>query len=88
MVNAWSGGFQASVALTNEGSGAVQGWQLRIDTPYEITQIWNAEIVSHDAAGYVIRNAAWNGGIAEDATVSFGFLGQGAGALASLDLVL
>ncbi|WP_219929656.1 cellulase family glycosylhydrolase [Teichococcus aestuarii] len=88
VVNAWAGGFQASVALTNEGSGAVQGWQLRIDTPYEITQIWNAEIVSHDAAGYVIRNAAWNGGIAEDATVSFGFLGQGAGALASLDLVL
>lgn len=88
VVNAWSGGFQASVVLANEGQAAVQGWQLRIDTPYEITQIWNAEIVSHDAEGYLIRNASWNAAIAEDATVSFGFLGNGAGALAALDLVL
>jgi chitinase len=36
--------------------------------------------VSHDAAGYVIRNAAWNGALAEDATASFGFIGLGQGA--------
>ena len=43
----------------------------------EITDIWNAVIVSHDANGYVVKNAAWNGTIAHDGETSFGFVAAG-----------
>src|SRR5207302_10580507 len=53
------------------------GWQIAIDMPYQITDIWNAKIVSHDANGYVIGSADWNGRIAHDGDVSFGFGASG-----------
>ena len=53
------GGFNAAVRSITTGEPS--GWQLEIETHSEITSIWNAEIVSHDASGYVVRNAAWNG---------------------------
>jgi aryl-phospho-beta-D-glucosidase BglC (GH1 family) len=76
----WGSGFGGQVVVRNEGADPVQGWLLRLNMPWEIREIWSAEIVSHDAAGYVIRNAAWNGALAEDATASFGFIGLGQGA--------
>ncbi len=72
VVDSWNSGFNASVTIHNEGA-ATSGWQLEIDTPLTITSIWNAEIVSHDAEGYVIRNAAYNAAIGADQSVSFGF---------------
>ena len=76
VVDSWSGGFNAAVTIHNDG-GAISGWQLEIETHSEITSIWNAEIVSHDASGYVIRNAAWNGKVDAEADVSFGFTATG-----------
>ena len=77
VVNSWSGGFQGGVTLDNDGAGAMSGWQVRIDMTNEITDIWNAVIVSHDANGYVVKNAAWNGTIAHDGEASFGFVAAG-----------
>ncbi len=45
--------------------------------PNEISSIWNAQILSHDADGYVIGNAAWNGTVGADAEISFGFTATG-----------
>ncbi|MCI0754186.1 cellulase family glycosylhydrolase [Teichococcus vastitatis] len=87
VANAWGGGFQGSVAVQNHGPVPVNGWSLRLDMPFEITQIWNAEIVSHDAAGYLIRNLAWNGTLADEQSASFGFIGTGSGSAAQVDLV-
>ena len=56
---------------------ATRGWQIAIDMPYQITNIWNATIVSHDANGYVIGGAAWNGQIAHDGETDFGFTASG-----------
>ncbi len=85
VVDSWNSGFNASVSIHNEGA-ATSGWQLEIDMPYQITSIWNAEIVSHDADGYVIRNAAWNGAIGADAEISFGFTGAGQINLSQVDI--
>ena len=76
VVDSWNGGFNAAVTIHNDG-GAISGWQLEIETLSEITSIWNAEIVSHDASGYVVRNAAWNGKVDAEADVSFGFTATG-----------
>lgn len=77
VVNSWTGGFNGSVTLENDGASATAGWQVRIDMTNQITDIWNAEIVSHDASGYVIKNASWNGTIGHDGEANFGFVASG-----------
>ena len=78
IVNSWSGGFNGSVTLENDGTAATTGWQVKIETTNQITDIWNAVIVSHDASGYVVGNASYNGAIAHDGETSFGFVATGA----------
>jgi len=87
VVDSWNGGFNAAVSLHNHGE-AVSGWQLEIETQSEITSIWNAEIVSHDASGYVVRNAAWNGKVDAEADVSFGFTATGPADPAKFDFLI
>lgn len=77
IVNSWSGGFNGSVTLENDGTSDVTAWQVRIETSNQITDIWNAVIVSHDASGYVIGNTSYNGTIAHDGAISFGFVATG-----------
>ncbi|QTL02897.1 cellulase family glycosylhydrolase [Aquabacter sp. L1I39] len=76
VVDSWSNGFNATIVIENEGA-AVKGWQVHVDMPYQIENIWNAKIISHDASGYVIGNADWNGAIGAGGEVSFGFVGVG-----------
>ena len=77
IVNSWSGGFNGSVTLENDGPSNVTGWQVKIETSNQITDIWNAVIVSHDSSGYVVGNASYNGTIAQDGEISFGFVATG-----------
>lgn len=79
MADSWNGGFNASVALFNDAASATAGWQVEVDTAFQITDIWNAQILSHDASGYVIGNAAWNGAIAHAGNTNFGFVASGQG---------
>jgi aryl-phospho-beta-D-glucosidase BglC (GH1 family)/cellulase/cellobiase CelA1 len=76
VVNSWSGGFNGSITVENDGA-ATSGWQVRIEMSHQITDIWNAVILSHDAQGYVVGNASWNGTIAHDGDTSFGFVASG-----------
>lgn len=87
-VDGWNTGFNASITVANGTADAVHGWQIEIEMPYEISNIWNAEIVSHDADGYVIRNAAWNGDVAANGSVNFGFIGTGPGTASEIDLLV
>lgn len=76
LTDEWTDGFNAAVTLT-AGAGGFQGWTLSFMANFLITQIWNAEIVSHVGDVYVVRNTSWNGTVAADESVSFGFLGSG-----------
>ncbi len=76
LVDSWNSGFNGSVLVHNEGD-ATSAWQIVIEMPYQITDIWNAEILSHDGNVYVIGPAAWNGTIAHDGETSFGFVASG-----------
>ena len=87
VTNAWNSGFQGAVTVHNEGTTTVSGWEFELRISSEITQIWNAEIVSRTSTGYIIHNAAWNGGIAGDGEVSFGFLASGQVNPAQVDFV-
>lgn len=74
VVDNWGAGFNASVSLT-AGAGGLNGWAITFVADFEITQIWNAEIVSRVGNVYTIRNAPWNGTVPEGQLIQFGFLG-------------
>ncbi|MGB7441210.1 MAG: glycoside hydrolase family 9 protein [Coleofasciculaceae cyanobacterium] len=69
----WGQGFTGNISIANTGNEDLNDWVLEFDFPYEITNIWNAEIVSREGDRYTIRNAGWNGDIAEGSGASFGF---------------
>ena len=62
-----------NVALTNLGSGPWKNWTVEFDAGFEITNLWNGEIVSRVGTRYVVKAASWNGVVAPGASVSFGF---------------
>ncbi|MGH2341568.1 cellulase family glycosylhydrolase [Segnochrobactraceae bacterium EtOH-i3] len=87
-VDGWTTGFNGSVTISNATAQTVHGWEIEIEMPYEISNIWNAEIVSHSGDSYVIRNASWNGDVVANGSVNFGFIGSGPGTASEIDLVL
>ncbi|HQS45856.1 MAG TPA: cellulose binding domain-containing protein, partial [Xanthobacteraceae bacterium] len=68
----WGSGFVASMTV-EAGPSALNGWTVEFDSAFTITNIWNAEIVSHVGTHYVVRNAAWNGTVGAGKEVAFGF---------------
>src|SRR5262249_14941221 len=72
IVSNWGSGFTGSMSV-GAGSAALNGWTVEFDASFNITSIWNADIVSHVGSHYVVRNAAWNGSVAGGHETSFGF---------------
>jgi hypothetical protein len=86
IVNQWGNGFQADIAITNESSGPIAGWNLTwtFNSGEQFGSGWNA---TFNASGSSVSasNAAghWNGTIgANGGTVSFGFQGTHNGTVA------
>ncbi|MGW2047241.1 extracellular catalytic domain type 1 short-chain-length polyhydroxyalkanoate depolymerase [Streptomyces sp. NPDC001858] len=72
--NAWNTGLTASVTLTNTGATAVSGWQLGFTLPAGqiITNGWGATYAPVSGA-VTATNAAYNGAIAPNASVTIGY---------------
>ena len=73
--NQWNGGFVAEATFTP--NVATDGWTISFTSTAEITNVWNAEIVSKDGDVYTIKNVSYNGGLAAGQEVSFGFQAAG-----------
>ncbi|MEV4119729.1 PHB depolymerase family esterase [Micromonospora sp. NPDC049645] len=73
-VNAWNTGLTESLTITNTGAGAVNGWSLVFTLPggQTITSSWNASY-SPNSGQVTARNAAYNGSIPANGSVSIGF---------------
>ncbi|WBB81481.1 glycoside hydrolase family 6 protein [Micromonospora sp. WMMD882] len=73
--NAWTGGFTVEIRVTNRSS-AVNGWTIAFTagSGVRLTSGWNGEW-SQSGQQLTVRNAAWNGSLANGATVSVGFQG-------------
>lgn len=76
VVDDWGSGFNASAVLKNTDNTAINGWTLTFEWPYEITQIWNAQLVSKKGNLYTIKNVSWNAKIPARGQIDFGFLGK------------
>ncbi|AFY61366.1 glycoside hydrolase family 9 protein [Synechococcus sp. PCC 6312] len=76
IVSDWNSGFTGNFNITNRATQTVNGWTLKFDAPFTITNIWNAEIVSRQGNTYTIKNASFNGTLNPNQTISFGFNGN------------
>nr|MCH9760645.1 cellulase family glycosylhydrolase [Actinomycetes bacterium] len=74
----WGSGHVASITLTPGQS--IDGWTLEFDTPAQITNMWNADIVSSTDGHYVVKNAAWNGAVGAGKSVELGYQATPGGA--------
>ena len=79
VTESWNGGFLADITVVNDATPIEGGWTLAFDAPFQIKNIWNAEIVSQSGSHYVIRNMPWNGNLGPNATTTFGIDVAGAG---------
>lgn len=67
----WPGGFGATIAITNTGTAAWNGWTLTFAfaNGQTITQLWNGS-VSQTGSNVTVTNASYNGSVAAGASVS------------------
>lgn len=72
----WTGGFTASISITNTGSSAISGWNLTFAFPgdQKITNAWNATI-SQSGASVAATNVSYNAVISPGSAISLGFQG-------------
>jgi lysophospholipase L1-like esterase len=75
VTNQWSGGFGADVTVTNLGD-PITAWTLTwtYAAGQSVTQAWNA-IVTQSGTAVTARNVSYNGSIATNGSVGFGFNG-------------
>ena len=73
----WEGGFNGEIKITNLTNAVIENWQIQMEFPQEIINIWNAAIESHEGTVYNIRNAGNNNNvnIPVGESVTFGFSG-------------
>lgn len=75
----WEGGAQYGIVITNVSSEPVNAWQVSLDLPFDIAQLWSAALVADEGARVSMRNVDWNGAIAPGESVDFGFIADEGG---------
>lgn len=72
--SAWSTGLTASVTITNTGTSSVNGWQLGFTLPagQTVTNGWGATYTP-SSGSVTATNAAYNGTLAPNASVTIGY---------------
>ncbi|GAA4514224.1 cellulose binding domain-containing protein [Actinoallomurus oryzae] len=79
--NAWSGGFTATVTVTNTGDRTLTGWSADWTFPagQTVQNAWNATVTQSGRSAHAV-NASYNGALAPGAATTFGFQGTGSAA--------
>lgn len=72
----WSGGFGASIVITNTGTTTINSWTLKFSfaNGQTITQLWNG-VSTQSGSAVTVTNLSYNGTLAPGATVNPGFNG-------------
>ena len=72
----WLPGFGGEITVKNTtGAAITSGWVLEFDSNFDMTSIWNAEIVSRVGNRYTVKSLSWNGSLANGSTLKFGLNG-------------
>ena len=73
VTNQWPGAFIGEFVLTNTSDKPLENWILKFNFEHEITNMWNAQIVTHEANSYIIKNMGYNQDIAVGSSLNIGF---------------
>jgi Cellulose binding domain len=75
-VSQWSGGFVASVTISNGGTSAINGWTRAFTFPggQKITNSWNG-VVTQSGQSVSIGNESYNASIPAGSSTQLGFQG-------------
>ncbi len=81
VTESWDSGYTASLAITQTGSLALDGWQIDFDLPadHQIQTLWDG-ILEVSGSHASVRNEPYNAALAPGQSVSVGFVAQHAGA--------
>ncbi len=86
VVNQWTGGFQGSITITNNGTTVMNGWTVAWQySANKITSSWNATLTGSNP--YSATALSWNSTIQPGQSVSFGVQGDTNGTLAEAPIV-
>ena len=71
----WTDGSTNDITIQNTGNTVINGWTVTFDAAFQITDVWNAQLVSHVGTTYTIRNIPgfWNARITPGTSIDFGF---------------
>ncbi|MEV4636797.1 beta-1,3-glucanase family protein [Actinoplanes sp. NPDC049548] len=74
----WGSGWQGSVTITNGGPSAMKSWKVEFDLPAGATigSFWEADMAA-SGQHRTFTSRPWNGEVAVDGKVTFGFIGAG-----------
>jgi len=86
VANEWNTGFQGNITVTNNGTTAINGWNVGWQyTNNKITSSWNATLSGSNP--YTATNLDWNKTIQPGQSVSFGVQGDKNGSTAEKPVI-
>lgn len=82
IVNQWSGGFQATITVTNPGPSPVTAWRAAFELAgtWAVSSSWSG-VWTRTGTTVTVANAPWNGALGPNATATAGFVASGSGPL-------
>lgn len=85
--NEWNTGFTATIRVTNNGTTAINGWNLSwsYSDGSAVTSSWNATVTGSNP--YSATNLGWNGAIQPGQSAEFGVQGTKGGSSAQVPVV-
>ena len=85
--NQWNNGFDAKIRITNDGTSTINGWNVswQYSGDNRVTSSYNANFSGSNP--YTASNLSWNGTIAPNQTVEFGFQGSKGSAAAQIPVI-
>lgn len=85
----WNYGFNSEIILKNLTPNRIDEWQLEFNFDNEITNIWNAVIVSHIGNSYIIKGCEYNQNLKKNDEIKIGFnVSEGESSSVPLNVVL
>lgn len=75
LLGTWDSGYNASIRIDNFSDKIVEDWKIETDYVGDISNIWNAVVVSKEDGKTIIQNAEWNQDIDVNSYVEFGISG-------------
>ncbi len=73
-VNDWGNGYTANVAITETGTGSLNGWTMSFTSSDNITDIWGANIQSHVGNVYTLTNVGYNQTVSAGSPATIGWV--------------